>query len=449
MKRKKILLLTVITTLTIFLSVGCTNKEMVNSTSPSSETDVKSVDAKKEKTKISAYIGGGDTSDAIDKVVEDFNKQSETTIAEVVPLPAGQSGYQLLTVMYNAGNPPALISLESDAMKKITDKLLPVETLDCVKFAAPGTLDDGTFDNKLLGVPYGRVEAFGLIYNLDTLKKTLGEEFDVDTIKTVDGLREAFEKIKEKGVTPIVIGPQDWSIGNHYFSEVYTGQSQDRDEKATFVDKLRSGEEKLVDNKIYNEVMDVFDLFKEFNYYKGNPLEYAASGLDKQAQLLATGEVAFWFQGNWASNTITTLDEVGNYGMMSIPYGNEVDKYPNSLITTLIPTYLCIENTVTSPEQQASAKELIEYLVQSQRGQEFIVNELKGIPAYTNYKIELTDDLAISVNNALGKNMTKAMYSDLGAEHYSDVGSAMQKYLDGQIDRVVLASEVEKYWSTH
>lgn len=400
-----------------------------------------------EKTKIQAYLGGGDSVDAIQATVDAFNEQSGTTELELVPLPAGQSGYQILTVMYNAGNPPALFSLEAGDMKKVEDKLLELTDLPCIDKAVAGTLSDGTLGGKLYGVPYSRVEAFGLVYNRKVLDDVLGTDFDPASLTTLTKLKETFAAIESKGVAPIVLGPQDWSLANHFFSDVYTGQSEDYDERSSFIEALKNGEVDLADNEAFNKIMDTFDVFMEYNYYKDNPLEYSTdSSIDKQAQVLATGQAAFWFQGNWGSTTIRMVDEEGEYGMAPIPYGDDENAYPSGRITTLIPTYLCIENTVTSEAEQASAKEVIEFFVQSERGQELALLDFKGIPAYTNYTVEPVETLTKSIIPFQEAGKTKMQYMGLTSDHSRDVGVVMQKYLGGQIDRTELAAEVETYW---
>lgn len=399
------------------------------------------------KVKIEAYLGGGDSSDAIQETVDAFNEQSKTTELELVPLPSGQSGYQILTVMYNAGNPPALFSLEAGDMKKVEDKLLELTDLPAIDKAVEGTLEDGKINGKLYGVPYSRVEAFGLVYNRKVLNDTMGKDFDPASMTTVDKLEETFQKIESKGVAPIVVGPQDWSLANHFFSDVYTGQSEDYEERNRFIDSLKNGEAQLGSNEVFHSVMNTFDVFKKFNLYKDNPLEYSTdSAIDKQAQALAAEEAAFWFQGNWGSTTIRMVDEDGEYGMVPIPYGNDENAYPSNRITTLIPTYLCIENTVTSKEEQESAKEVIDFFVQSEEGQKLALIDFKGIPAYTNYTVKPKESLTKSILPFQEAGKTKLQYMGLTSDHSRDVGVIMQKYLDGQIDRDKLASEVEGYW---
>ena len=104
------------------------------------------------KVKITAYLGG-EMPDENQKLIEAFNAQSDTTEVEMLTLTKGSSGYQMLTVMYNAGNPPTVYFLESGDVMKLTDKLANLADLDCMNYAAAGTTEDVTVDGTVYGVP--------------------------------------------------------------------------------------------------------------------------------------------------------------------------------------------------------------------------------------------------------------------------------------------------------
>ena len=78
-----------------------------------------------EKTQIRVYIGG-DNADLNQQLVNDFNAQSEDVEAEIVTLTEGQSGYQMLTVMYNSNSAPNVFFLESGDILALQDKLADV-----------------------------------------------------------------------------------------------------------------------------------------------------------------------------------------------------------------------------------------------------------------------------------------------------------------------------------
>lgn len=394
------------------------------------------------KVKIRAYLGGGDLSEKIDAMVEDFNAQSETTEVEVVPMPADTAS--MITVMFNSGNTPTVMALETGDLLRAKDRLVDLSELEAVQYASKGTIEAAKDGNAVYGLPY-RIEGMGLIYNRAVLDKVLGEEFDPNTIQTQEDLKTVFQEIQDAGVAPIVLGTQDWSLSTHLTTDIYTGQSESPQEQAAFIDTLKTGKENLADNQMFNQVMDTLDILKEYNYFKDNPLLYANDGdTTKQARIITDGEAAFWFQGNWGSTALEALDPEGEYGMIPLPVSNE-DTYPNERIATLVPLYLSIFEGA-SEEQKEAGKELIEYITQNERGWDFVVNDAKGIPAYDNASVEVENGIAKSILDYQKEGKTKVAYMANTADHYVDTGAALQRYMDGQIGREEVAEAYETYW---
>lgn len=394
------------------------------------------------KVKIRAYLGGGDLSEKIDAMVDDFNAQSENTVVEVVPMPADTAS--MITVMFNSGNTPTVMALETGDLLRAKDRLVDISDLGGVLYASPGTIDAARDGEAVYGVPY-RIEGMGLIYNRAVLDRVLGSDFDPDEIRTQEDLRSVFQKIQDAGVAPVVLGTQDWSLSTHLTTDIYTGQSENPKEQAAFVEGMKAGKEDLAANPIFNQVMDTLDILKEFNYFKENPLLYANDGdTTKQARILTGGEAAFWFQGNWGSTALEALDPDGVYGMIPLPVGND-ETYPNARVATLVPLYLSIFDGASDAQKEAG-KELIDFITQTERGWDFVVNDAKGIPAYDNASVSVENGIAKSILDYQKAGRTKVAYMANTADHYVDTGAALQRYMDGQIGREEVAEAYEAYW---
>ena len=158
-----------------------------------------------EKTQIRVYIGG-DNADLNQKLVNDFNAQSEDVEAEIVTLTEGQSGYQMLTVMYNSNSAPNVFFLESGDILALQDKLADVSDLECMQYAAEGTLDDVTVDGRILGAPV-KMQAYGMIYSKAVAANALGEDFDPASIKTLEDFTAVCDTLEETGVAGTIISP--------------------------------------------------------------------------------------------------------------------------------------------------------------------------------------------------------------------------------------------------
>lgn len=434
--KKKLLSTVLISAMVMGLVAGCgsAGKSDTAQTNTTENTNTESGD----KTKIRVYIGG-DNADLNVQLVEEFNAQSTDAEAEIVTLTDGQSGYQMLTVMYNSNSAPNVFFLESGDIKNLQDKLADVSDMDCIQYASEGTLDDVTYDNRILGVPV-KTQAYGIIYNKEAVAELLGADFDVNSIQSLADFTDTCKQIEEKGAAATVLSPYNWSLGNHYFNMVYSGQ----DDPDAFIASMKEGTADLANNDVFNSYMDTFDTLMEYNYYKDNPLEDVADEAVKQSQTLYTQEAVFWFQGSWESSVIRQLDTDNEYGFIPVPLAAE-DENNYGKICSLVPGYFCVDTACSTDEQQAAAKEFIDFAIQSEYGQQYVIDD-GNIPAYTNNGKESTESLVRSAYAYMSDGATFPMYTKYPADHYEKVGNLMQQYLSGAIDRAGLASGIENYW---
>lgn len=295
-------------------------------------------------------------------------------------------------------------------------------------------------DGKTLGFPVC-IEARGLMYNADAIKKVTGEDFDPAKYETLDAFKGLLEKLKAGGMTaPVGIMKEDWSLGAHYFQEVY----EQRDKVDDFMKALRAGSVKLADDKKFNSLMDTFDVLKEYNYAKDSAI---SAERETSEMKLAQGEIAFMFGGNWDWSEINQYDYSKNMGMMPVP--QNTDDGSNTKLVGGGSKYFMIDNSKnTSDEQRKAAEDFLNWLVYEQDGQNFLVKDCSLIPAFSNNKVEVSDPLGLSVKNYADGGNLIPNYNYDPDDHYSKVGAYMQKYLGGELDRAGLATQVEDYWKS-
>ena len=264
-------------------------------------------------------------------------------------------------------------------------------------------------DGKVLGFPVC-VEARGIIYNADAIKAVTGEDFDPASIKTTDDFKACIEALKKGGMeTPVGVMKEDWSLGAHYLQQVYEMQ-QDPD---AFIAGIKDGSVKLADDPVFNALMDTFDVLKENNYAAASAI---SAEREVTEQMLAEGEIAFMFGGNWDWDVIKAYDYSENMGV--------------------------------SEEQQQMAKDFLNWLVYDEEGQDFLVNECALVPAFSNITLPVSNPLGASVKSFADAGNLIADYRYAPDDHYAKNGASFQKYLAGQIDRAGLADEITAYWAT-
>ncbi len=243
-------------------------------------------------------------------------------------------------------------------------------------------------DGKVLGFPVC-VEARGILYNADAIKEVTGEDFDPASVKTTADLQKVIDKLVAGGMeTPVGLQKEDWSLGAHYFAEVYEQQA----DPDAFIAGIKDGSIKLADDPVFNAMMDTFDVLKENNYAKAAPLSAVREDTEMK---LGQGEIAFKYGGNWDWSNIKDFDPDEHLGMMPVP--SALDGYNTKLVGGGS-KYFYIDNAV-SEAQQAAAKDFLNWLVYDEKGQEFLVDTCALVPAFSNITLQVSDPLGASVKS--------------------------------------------------
>jgi raffinose/stachyose/melibiose transport system substrate-binding protein len=241
-------------------------------------------------------------------------------------------------------------------------------------------------DGKVYGFPVA-VEAWGMGYNKEILDKA---GVDPATLTSQEAYRAAFEKIdgmKEelgiKSVVAMAAGPDmRWVTGLHNFNGYLSAGLEYGD--TSVLDKLNMGE---ADVDRLTEYADWVELL--FDYSDRAVL--LTGNYDSQVGQFGTGQSAFVHQGNWidpwlASNGVEF--EMG-YAPHASVYGE------HNAIFIGAPSYYVLNN---ESENMDAAKDFLNFLATQEAGHNYMVNEAKMIPAFTN--VTLTPDAPLSADVA-------------------------------------------------
>ena len=342
-----------------------------------------------------------------------------------------------LATKYSSGDPYTLAMVDAkDVYSLAKDHAIDMSDQEWVK----NTNYAIGIDDQINGFPMC-VEARGLIYNADAIEAITGETFNPDDYKTLDSFKELIEQLKEGGMeTPTGIMKEDWSLGGHFLSQV----SEEQPDVEEFITKLHEGEADLINNEKFNSLMDFFDVMKENNYAKDSAI---AAEREVTEMMLAEGEIAFMYGGNWDWSVINAYDYTENMGMMPIP--QNTDDGTNEKLVGGGSKYFMIDSSdTTTDEQRQAAKDFLNWLVYDEDGQKFISIDCDMISPFVNNDCSVVNPFGQSVKKYADEGMMIANYSHDPDDHMSIVGASMQKYLAGMIDREGLAKEVEEYWAS-
>ena len=295
-------------------------------------------------------------------------------------------------------------------------------------------------DGKTYGFPVS-IEARGLIYNADAVKKITGKEFDPEDYKTLDSFKELIQELKDGGMeSPTGVMKEDWSLAAHFLPEVY----EEQEDPNAFLLDMQAGNVDLNSNAKWTSLMNFFDVMKYNNYAKSSAI---SAEREVTEQKLAEGEIAFMFGGNWDWSVINQYDYTENMGIMPVP--QNTDDGSNEKLVGGGSKYFFIDSSDnTSDEQRQAAKDFLNWLAEDSEGQEFISTDAALISPFKNNEIEAADPLGKSVKSYADAGKLIENYNYLPDDHYSVLGAKFQKWLAGEEDRATLAQDIQDYWKT-
>jgi raffinose/stachyose/melibiose transport system substrate-binding protein len=159
--------------------------------------------------------------------------------------------------------------------------------------------------------------------------------------------------------------------------------------------------------------------------------------------MLAWGDVAFMFGGNWDWSLIVQSESDCEMGMMPVPQNTEDGT--NEKLVGGGSKYFFIDSSV-SEEQQQAAKDFLNWMALEEDGQDFVSNTCALVSPYNSNTLDVSDPLSVSVKAyADGGNLINN-YNFFPDDHITKAGAVMQKYLGDEIDREGLANELTEYW---
>jgi len=415
---------------------------------PAAEEPAAEEPAAEEQINITFMNTKGEIAAQLEQVASVFSAEKGNISLEIIPVAAGRSPFETLTVLYNAGNAPTLSMIDSGDFPRLKENFLPLNDEQWMADIIEGSTIASTFEGVNYGFPF-TIEGFGLIYNREVLNRAFGGEFDPASITTRTALAEAFSKVDALGVKPVVVSPMDWSLGAHLFSLFYLAVGEgDQAAYDSFFADLRAGNADLVNNADFNNWLDSFDLLIDNNWAINDPLSIT---YEKGPELLGKSEVGFWFMGNWAWPQINEFDTTnGQFGFIPFPMSDNSADFANDSIVAFASKRVAIDKAQSSQAQQDAAKSFLNWLVYEESGQNALVNTLNVIPAFTNITLPIADPLGQSISALMASGNSIAFidsYAVLPPDHWARVGASLQKYLGRFADRATLASEIEEYWN--
>ncbi len=338
-----------------------------------------------------------------------------------------------MNAKYDHGEPYALSMVDAKDIYTLREHALDLSDLE----AAADTDYAIELDGKVLALPFC-IEARGIIYNKSAIEENTGETFDPASVRTLDDFTGLLDRLVEGGMeTPVGILKEDWSLAAHYLLQVY----EERNDPEAFISDLLSGDADLIHDEKFNSLMDTFDVLKKYNYGQGE--EAVNEDRNTTEDMLAYGDIAFMFGGNWDWSLIVQSGSGCEMGMMPVP--QNMDDGCNEKLVGGGSKFWFIDNSVSDEVQQA-AKDFLNWMDRDPDGQVFVTTTCALVSPYKANTLEVQDPLSICVKDFVDAGSLIPSYVFQPDDHFTVLGALFQEYLADRIDRETFASGIETYW---
>jgi hypothetical protein len=452
MKIKKIVALFLTATLTCTLFAGCGKNETASATPAATKAATADASAPATGTKaadlsgveISFLNSKGEIQTALEDMAASFKEETGISV-DILACGTGEVPYTKITSAYNSGTAPTMAMLDTaDVLSLAKDYALDLSgekwVSECDKFTTK-------LDNKIYSFPFC-IEGRGLIYNKKAIETTLGTKFDPSTINSYDALKSLLEQLRKKGMeNPVVISKEDWSLGAHQLGFIYDTYDGTSEGSAKLIADLKSGAQDPAKYKRFTEFLDTMDLLLEYNVNKKDPL---GALYEQDPVFLADGDSAIWANGSWAWPNIKDAgaSATDEYGFLPFVLGNDTSDFANKGIDAAATKQVMIDKVQATPEQQAAAKEFLNWIVYNEKGQKMLVESCGVIPACSNNACEPLDPLGKDIKAKMASGNTFSSLFIAPSDHWSVMGAAMQKYIAKKSTREELTKSLKDYWTS-
>jgi len=264
-----------------------------------------------------------DVTDAINKIVEQFESENPNIKVDVQPVKYDDY-YTLLKTKMAGGDMVDVFTLNAGAQTKLFKDGGYLEDLTDQPFMSgfdPGVLQAQATDgrNYIMPVNAGPIAVY---YN-----KKIFSDLGIQVPRTYDALMAAARKIKDAGKTPFALGWKDiWTLGM-WSTRDLPSNTVLVEKQTDFFDKLEKGQAKFADNPATKTTLShAMDLFK---YGNKDQLGVDYNG---SVDLFARGDAAMLYSGTWPLADIQKKNpDLYNTGIGVFPYPFSNDESLNKL----------------------------------------------------------------------------------------------------------------------
>lgn len=280
------------------------------------------------------------------------------------------------------------------------------------------------YEGTLLGIPQA-VEGYGMVCNDDLFGDT--------ELKDFDSFQKFAEELSAKDVSLVELSDNSYFMLGHILNTPFAMQEDYR----AYLEKLNAGEVKMSETPEFIEWAKFMEVIRDTS---GNPMGIT---YDDQAADFMTGKAASIHQGNWVWLQFADYEAGFDISLRPFPLmGNEK-------ICVGIPNAWVVNNQKSEEEIEAG-KDFLEWMFTSERGQHYITEEFKFIPAMKNIDVADIDPLSMAVHEYVMEENTLPWTYNIWPEGMvtNQLAAVAQKFFsDTSMTGSEFLEELDKAWS--
>lgn len=283
-----------------------------------------------------------------------------------------------------------------------------------------------TLDGKIMGLPV-QMGGWGIVYN-----KKIFSDNNLKIPTTFSELENICKTLKSKGITPFVDQYKDaWMLGH------LTGAGYGRVSNSTaFIGKLNAGTAKLAGIQEMKDNLKFLNL--TLQYSQDTPL---STDQNAACTLMAQGKAAMYPEGDWVYSTITQVNKDIQLGMFAVPTTD------NAADTKLSSDVNGVWHIYSKSPNKTEAEKILNWIVDSSTGKNFVTKDCKFIPAYKNLKSELSP-VGNDIQNYIAESKTSIWgWLDAPDGYENNSGSVIQQYINKQLTEQQTLEKLDGVWA--
>lgn len=341
----------------------------------------------------------------------------------------GDDYYDVLKTKASSGDmPDVFMTAGYNEIVTYKDYVTDLSDQPFVANIADGATACVSLDGTVVGLPV-QMSGNGIVYN-----KKIFAENNLEIPTTISELEQVCETLQANGITPFANQfKDDWLLGQ-FINYGFAG----RDGAVGFIDELNSGNTKIADTQKMKDIMNVLDLM--LKYGQDKPLD---AGWNEAAATFALGEQAMIFEGIWAYDTIAEIAPDMEVGLFALP---TTDNAADTKLAADVNGVWHVSNTSAHPE---IAKDILNWMVSSEAGQDFLLNQCQVIPAMKGMDFQGSNPLSKDVSKYIEDGSTILWSWPLWPDgYYNESGKKLQDYISkGAGDQGATLNALDDLWT--